>query len=80
MLLLGLGVAGFLIGVARLALVWYGQAKATAVEQWLGVQAARLRDATAAVLRRYQEIDQQPPPTTDEERERRINDAWNQKP
>ena len=80
MLLLGLGLAGFVIGVARLALVWYGQAKATAVETWLGVQFARVREATARLIERNKAIDAEPPPATDQELQDRINEELRKKP
>lgn len=73
-----IGLAGLVLGGARLVYVLWKGARVTAVEKWLATSVVRLKDATVELLRRNKEIDQAPPKTGDDLTDA-MNDAWKKK-
>lgn len=74
-----IGLAGLLVGGARLALWWWDRKRSQALDQWLIAFTARAKDAALALLRRYKQIEEQPP-ATGPDLEDKLNDAWKKKP
>ena len=74
-----IGLAGLVVGGARLAYVLWKGARITAVEKWMISQASRTIEAVANLARRNKEIDAQPPKTGDDLTDT-LNDDWNKKP